>query len=75
MIPATEIPVTESDVETPPSIDRSISAGRRRTGRTSGRTSQGAGGRGVHWTRAQPPHPASIFGRKYTSASSRKRWK
>ena len=48
MIPVTEIPVTEADVETPPSIDWSISAGRRRTGRTSGRTSQGAEGRDVH---------------------------
>ena len=44
--------VTEANVETPPSIGWSISAGRRRTGRTSGRTSPGAGGRGVHWTRA-----------------------
>ena len=66
--------VTEANVETPPSIGWSISAGRRRTGRTSGRTAPegGAVDKGID---RSPPHPASIFGRKYTSASSRNRWK
>ena len=66
--------VTEANVETP-ALDWLVNLrGEAAHGPDIG--SNGTGGRcSGQGHRPQPPHPASIFGRKYTSASSCNRWK